>query len=380
MNRSRSDFVLVLSVPLLFFTTQLAWAQDASANSKWSSTSEQSDPDGSFNSIRTHEVHSETNGHTVDRQSMEKLGPDGQYVPYGDTETETVHVDANTVRTIQRTYGRGPEGERTLLQVSQEETHTLPGGNERTVRTQSNPDVNGNLQVARRETEESKEVSAGVRDIRTTVLTPDVNGGLTATVRSEERRTQQPDGTENFKKSTSLADGNGGWQLSEVREGARKIENCKEVGKDERVLRPDSTGNLAIVERTTTHLGTTPAGDKREITDKYSVTIPGASPDGTLKLVQRDTTVERQSSTSGAKTTFHQTEQVNPASPSEGVHPTGETIDRVRVDSNGIARQTRTTIHLDSNGSTGAVWVDVGKTDNPAVLKVDTSSPPAPAK
>jgi hypothetical protein len=370
-------FLLGLAVVAVLVTSQLSSAQESSGNSSWTSSSQQQDPNGALNPVRTREVHSETGGRTVDRQSLEIVGPDGQYVPYRDTETESVRVDPTTVRTIQRTYGRGPDGQRTLVQVQQEDARTLPGGDQHIVRTLSSPDANGNLQVARRELEDSKDVSAGVRDTKTTVLTPDVNGGFTPAIRTEERQTKAGDGTIQFKKSTSLSDGNGSWQLTEVREGTRKLENGKEQSKDERILRPDANGDLAVVERTVSRKTEGASGEKRETVDKYSQSVPGASGDGSLQLVQRETTVHRDAS-SGAQTTTHQVEQVNPASPGEGVRFTGQTVDIVRPDSSGNVQQQRTVISLDSDGRQSTVWVDVGKTDNPAVVKVDTRTPDTP--
>lgn len=373
----RRFFMAVVVVIVLIAAERLSYAQESSGNSNWSSSSQQQDPNGTMNPVRTREVHSESNGRVVDRQSLEIVGPDGQYVPYRDTETESVHIDPTTVRTIQRTYGRGPDGQRTLVQVQQEDTRTSANGDQHVVRTLSGPDANGNLQVSRRELQDSKEVSSGVRDIKTTVLTPDVNGGFTPAIRTEERQTQASDGTIQFKKSTSLSDGNGSWQLSEVREGTRKMEGGQERGKDERVLRPDANGDLAVVERSVSRQTEASSGEKRETVDTYSVSVPGASSDGSLQLVQRQTTVHRTTS-NGGQTTTQQVEQVNPASPSDGVRLTGQTIDIVRPDSSGKAQRQQSVVTFDSEGSPTSVWVDVGKTDNPAAIKVDTRAPEAP--
>jgi hypothetical protein len=43
-------------------------------------------------------------------------------------ETETLQVDARTVRTTTPTFGRDGEGRKTLVQVTEEENHRLPGG------------------------------------------------------------------------------------------------------------------------------------------------------------------------------------------------------------------------------------------------------------
>jgi hypothetical protein len=69
-------------------------------------------------------------------------------------------------------------------------------------------------------------------------------------------------------------------------------------------------------------------------------------------------------------------EQPNPGDPGAGLEVTQEAIDIVRPGANGVASQTSTILTPDSSGQLKAVWVDLGKTDNPAVVKVDT----APAK
>jgi hypothetical protein len=69
-------------------------------------------------------------------------------------------------------------------------------------------------------------------------------------------------------------------------------------------------------------------------------------------------------------------EQSNPGDPGAGLRVTQEVIDVVRPGANGTAAESRTILTPDSNGQLKAVWVDMGKTDNPAAVKVDT----APAK
>src|SRR5579864_5104274 len=127
----------------------LGWAQSADSsggqsdtNQSWNATSDQHSPSGDSNPIRTVESHKEENGRTVDKQSLERLGSGGHYEPYRDTERESVQVDAATVRTVERTFGRGPDGQKTLVQVREEETRSLPGGEQKVVRTVSNPDAN----------------------------------------------------------------------------------------------------------------------------------------------------------------------------------------------------------------------------------------------
>jgi hypothetical protein len=83
-------------------------------------------------------------------QSVQRRGSDGHFEPYQDIEKETVQVDAATVRTTTRTFGRDADGAKTLVEVIEEEKHILPGGDSNVVRATSDPDANGNLQLVQR--------------------------------------------------------------------------------------------------------------------------------------------------------------------------------------------------------------------------------------
>src|SRR4029077_4344414 len=167
---------------------QTSDAQTGDSNKSWTATTQsQSD---NVNPTRTLESHIQSGNRTLDKQSVERRGSDGHFEPYQDIEKETVQVDATTVRTTTRTFGRDSNGEKTLVQVTEEEKHTLPGGDSKVVRSTSNADVNGNLQVVQRQTEETKRTSKDVEETKTTVMLPSVNGGLAPAMKVEERRTR----------------------------------------------------------------------------------------------------------------------------------------------------------------------------------------------
>jgi hypothetical protein len=245
------------------------------------------------------------------------------------------------------------------------------------VRTIFNPDANGTLQVVQRELQDSRQSGSGVREMKTTVLTPDVNGGLSPTVQIEEREKQSSAGMVEFKKSTLLSDGAGHWQLSEVREGTSKEESGQGRSKEERVLRPDSNGRLAVVERTVSKETEAGSGERHDTIETYSINVPGTAGDGSLQLVQRETTVRRNTST-GEQSTTRQIERLNPGARSDGLQVTDEAIDIVRPGGSGLAQQKRFIFTRDSNGRLGEVWIDVGKTDNPSAIKVDISTSAKP--
>jgi hypothetical protein len=306
---------------------------------------------------------------------------DSRYEPYLDVQKETVKVNASTVRTIERKLARDPDGRQTLVQVTEEEKRSLPGGEVKVVRTTSNPDGNGALQIAQREEQDTRQINPNVQETKSTLLTPSPNGGLTASMQTTDRETKTGEHNVEFRKSTLLPDSNGNWQLSEVREGTVK-DDGKDRTKDERVLRTGTDGNLSLVERTVSKESENAAGEKRNTVETYSTDLPGTPIDGTLRLNQRVTTVQRKDG-NGAQSTERQVEQRNPAQPSDSPRVTEQAIDIVKPGLGGVTRETQTVRSLDSNGSLGVVSVDTRKQNSTPAVQVDIApaktTQPAPA-
>jgi len=368
--------ILLLSVVSICSAQEQDQSQTA-ANQSWTSTSEQKSSAGNLNPTRSSRTHSEKNGRTVDTQSLQRLGPEGKYIPYGETEKETVRVDAGTVRTVTRTFGTGPDGQKMLVQVTEEESRKLPGDETRVVRTTSNPDINGKLQVVQRELENSKSGGPGVRETNTTISTPDGNGALSPSMQILERETSTGAGTMRFSKTTQLQDGVGHWQVGEVRQGTIQGQEGQLRTKEESVLRPDADGKLTVVERTVTKEDRISPEERRDITETYSTDTPGVPRESTLRLSQRITTMTK-SSAGGARTSEEKVEKPNPGSPSDGLRVTQKAIDIVRPGTGGAAVHRQTIVTLDSNGNPAAVWVDMGKSDQPAAVTVDTGKSAKP--
>jgi hypothetical protein len=208
-------------------------------------------------------------------------------------------------------------------------------------------------------------------ETKTTVLMPDTNGGLTATMQVERQEKKSSDGTVEFKKSSLVPDGNGHWQVGEIREGTSKEENGQQQVKEERVLRPDSSGKLAVAEHTVSRQTVGP-GEQKDTVETYSTNVPGTAGNDSLQLVQRATTVTR-TDASGAQSA-QQIERLNPGEPGAGLRVAENTVNTTRPDGSGSARQRTTISTANSDGRLGQVWVDLGKTDNPAAIKVDTGA------
>src|SRR5579863_8973113 len=141
-------FLLMVCMPSGFAFGQApsgAAASNDDLTQSWTATTQQQLP-SNLNATRTSETHTQTDGHTLDNQSIQALGTDGHYSPYLDVQKETVKVDANTVRTIERSFGRDSDGHKMLVQVTEEERQSLPGGEVKVTRSTSDPDANGALQ------------------------------------------------------------------------------------------------------------------------------------------------------------------------------------------------------------------------------------------
>jgi hypothetical protein len=353
--------------------------QKAETSQSWTATSEQRSLSGDSNPVRTVQSHTERDGRKVDRQEVERLGPDGRYEPYADTEREEVRIDANTVRTVQRSFARGPDGQKTLVQVTEEESRALPDGQQRLVRSTSSPDVNGRLRTVQRELQETRQSSPGVQVTKTTIMTSNVDGNLAPSVQIEERRTKKDNHNLEFHKSTLLPNGNGGWQVSEVREGVVTEENDKSRTKDERRLQPGPDGTLMLVGRTISKETGNGSAEQRETVEEYSTNVAGGFGDGSLQLNRRVTTVRRVRA-DGQKTTQEQVEQTNPADPSEPLRLTQKRIDTMRLKPGGSSSENRTIESLNANGDLEVVWVDTSNVQTAPAVQVDmTKGSMAPA-
>ena len=365
-----------MAVLCLLWLTPIGRAQSSSGGGSWTSSNQVEQPERPVNPMRTRTVHTESNGHVIEKTITETPGPDGHYVPYSETEKESMRVNDTTVRTIERDYGMGPDGQRTIIQQRQEETRSLAGGEEKTERTTSNLDGNGGLQVVQRELVDSKQVSPGVTSTKSTIYSADGSGGLGATVQTELTEKKTDAGTKEFKKTTMLSDGAGHWQVSEVRHGTTQPQAAGGQIKEESVSRPDSSGALSVQERTVTREATASSGEKQAATETYSIYVPGLANDGGLQLVKRENTVQR-TGAGGQQSTTQQIEQLNPGDPSSGLHVAGQATEIVRTGSNGVAQEQKTVSVVGPDGMMHVVLVDMGKTDKPATVQVDMSKKPA---
>lgn len=334
-------------------------------NQSWTATTDVKS--NNVNPTRIIESHSQDGNLTVEGRSLQGRGVDGNFEVFQDIETETLQVDASTVRTTTRMFGRGADGRKTLVQVTEEDKHTLPSGDSNVLRITSSPDLNGRLQPFQREIVETKKIGEDVEETNTTVMIPSVNGGFAPSIKTRELRKEGANETVESQKTTLVPDGPGKWQVSEVRENTTRKEADTRVS-DERVSRRDAEGKLLETSRTVSKETQSTSGEKSSVVENYSVDVSGTPRDGSLHLVERATTAQR-ASTTGEQITENKVERLNPGDPSAGLRISILVNDTVRPGPSG-EQGTRTIRMRDLNGSFGVVAVDTTKSDRVLTIQI----------
>jgi hypothetical protein len=254
-----------------------------------------------------------------------------------------------------------------LVQVTEEEKHILPSDDSNIVRVTYNPDVNGRLQPVQREIVETKKAGKDLEETNTTVMLTNINGGLAPAFKTHELRKRGANDTVETEKTTWLPDVNGKWQLSEIR---HKIatQGAKDRSIEERVSRPDAEGKLGQISRVVSQETESTSGEKRSVTETYSIDIPGTTQDASLHLVERKTSTES-SSSAGEQATEQKVEQINPGDPDSGLRVTVLVDGKIVPEPSG-ERSTVTIRARDSNGSFGIVSVDMTKADRIPTVQI----------
>lgn len=317
--------------------------------------------------VRIIESHSRNGNQTIDKRSVQIQGVEGRLAPYQEIETEHLQVDATTVRTTMRTFGRDVNGAKSLIQVTEEEKHTLPGGDSNALRITFNPDVNGKLQPVEREMVDTKTISKDVKETNTTVMLPNINGGLAPAFKTQETRKPAANDTVESEKTTWLPDVNGNWQLSEIRQSITTQE-ARDRKIEVEVFRPDAEGKLAQISRVVSHESESTSGKKRNSLEIYSIDVPGTTRDGSLHLVERELSAERSSAT-GERETEQTVEQTNPGDPGAGLR-VSVLVDGRMVPGPSGEQSTVTIRARDSNGNLRIVSVDTTKSDRIPTIQI----------
>jgi hypothetical protein len=347
-----------------------AQAQDAHPNNtdrSRTATSQTSLRDTS--PTRTTESHVRSGNQSVDRQIVEALGPNGRYQPSGETEKETVQVNATTTRTVVRTYSWDVNGQRKLEQVTEEEARTSASGDVHVIRTTSGSDGNGNLQVVQREVADTRKTSPDEQETKTTTYLLNGNSDLTPSLQTRELQKRSADHRVEVKKTLLQPDSSGNWQVAEVKQSTIKEDN-KNRTSEERISRPDPDGGLSEVSRTVGKETENAAGEKSTTVETYFTNAPGVAADGGLRLNWQVTTVQK--TDSGGKTIDTQRNQSNPNDANGGLQVSTRTKYTVRYAASGT-EENKTIQERDINGALHVVSVESRKSDQPTAAQGQTA-------
>jgi len=366
MTSFRTKFAVLFMAVLLLIACAVAQSnsdqsQTTDQNQTSDSTTQLNDQSGGTNPTRVIESHKVVGGRTVDVHRIERMGTEGRYELFSETETETVPIDATTTRTLQRQYSPGADGGRTLTGVSEEERHESADGGESLTRTFSNVDSDGQRQVTQKEVQQTVQTSPDVKTTNTTVFLPGADG-LTPSTRTQEVQTKTDNGVD-YHKSVSMPDGSGKWEVNEVRDGSIRKNDDQSQTKEEKVSRRDANGNLTPSERTVTKLTKDADGRQNEQTQYYSNAVGGVTSygDGQLHL-DRDTTTITLPRSDGGQTIETQVNQRNAVAPGDHLQTSERIHQSVGPDVSGTQQNKVSIESAGPGGDIGTVWVDTRKT------------------
>lgn len=371
--------VLAAALVLVLASVLPALSQEADQASEspqsWNTSASMQDPSGRATPTQVLSSHKEQDGKSVDVQTLQRQSINGGTEVYGQTETETVKLDATTTRVTTRHYVTNSDGQKVLNGVAVEEKRELPDGGESVVSTVSRPDADGNLQVTQRQIQQSEQSSPGVRTTNTTVLLPGPEGALAPSTRIHEVQKQVQPGLTEYTRSLSLKNGDGNWQVNEIRQGTIEKSGSAET-KQENVSRLNADGQMSLMEKTVSKQ-TNSDGEQRKEVQKFSTTMGGVTnyPDGKMHLDRQVTTVTRTGS-GGEQVTEEQVNERSQAAPDEALRPSQHVLDITRPGLEGIKQQTVTIESASPNGGMNVVWVNTGKSSGTAPITVDTKKPP----
>ena len=369
----RLGHVLLLAVGayLCLGLTLFAQTPDSglAGNNFWTSTTDWEIKN--TNPTRIAESHNQDGNRTMDKQSVQ-IWHDGGFQSSEDVERETLQLDSNTARITTRKFGQDGNRRKTLAQVTEEEKNISPSGDANIVRLTSSSDLNGALRPVRREVVETKNAGVGAEEVNTTVLLPSIYGGLTPAIKMHELRKCSEDNILQSQQTKFLLDGAGRWQVTEVRQ-ITTTQNGTNRTTEQRVFQLDYAGNLVEVTHEVSRESESVSGEKRSVVETYSIDVPGATRDGSLHFVERNTITERSSST-GRQVTEQTVDQTNPGDPGSGLRVSVLVDGRVVPTPSGL-QATKTVRFRDVNGNFDVVEVDTTKADK--VLTIQFQQTPA---
>jgi hypothetical protein len=304
---------------------------------------------GVWNPARIIQTQRQENGRKVESQIVEAPS-DGEYQAISETEQETIQIDANTVRVVQRLY-TPVNGTRKPYQMSEEERHTGPGSRESLLRTISTLDSDGHWQVLERDIEETDSTAPDVRQTNTTVLR--LVAGVLAPVQKFEQTERSKGDSVEVQRNMLALDGSDHFGVIQAERNV--VTQTKDGQTTERTFYGnDGRAPLTPIEHTT-GIEWNSGDTQRETSQTFSVNVPGRTPDDHLHLVQQQnvaTVVTR----GGGILTETQTQELNPGAPEDGLRLT-----TLETETSQPAGKSQTENHkevrsLDINGNFPVDW------------------------
>jgi protein tyrosine phosphatase (PTP) superfamily phosphohydrolase (DUF442 family) len=291
-------------------------------------TTELKDLTSATNPTRVIESRTQSARVLLETRTTEARSINGGYAPINVIERETVQMDANTTRVVQRVFAINPDGRRTLFQVT-EETRIKRSDGENVERTSSNSDLDGRLHMVQRDVESTR-ISGSVEETTVTTSKLGANGFAPVLTRRETTERQGP-GATHSTSTVSVVGLNGEFLPVQVTDIVQTGSNGVQK-RVESISRNNGNG-MALVEQNVTtdaQRGEEHHG-KLEVYHRHS---PGVAPDSQLHLVGQQET-ERTTLRDGSTRTNVREEQVVPGSQTNEMHLTIRTIEASRSSATG---------------------------------------------
>ena len=335
MDTSRAPIAVGLA---LVSSAMFTGAQNTSIGQEKSWTTVRETVAQGENPSRTTDTYRQSGSTSFHQERVDVLAPGGGYELYRDTETETVHDNTSTIKTV-RKYSRGIDGQRQLAEVTEERRQNTPG-KETTIRTTSTPDEYRKQQPTHREVSETIR-NGSESQTHSTVFSTDATGTLAAVTHVVEARDT---GRGTLARTVQQRDLAGEWQVAEEVSATRQTNAQNQTVTMEITSRPDFEGNLSEVSRSVLKQSRV-EGEQFTTAERYSLDVPGSARDGRLHFVERTTTAKK--NISGQKTIVSRL-----AEPDLG-HPNERDLTTTTVTVHSLASgfETKTTLVRNLDGS-----------------------------
>ncbi len=263
---------------VLFVTSCLLFGVAAPAQTRKTEEKGESKPTRAFHWL---ELKSTVNGQVLGTSRLGKLNLTYEMEREADVERETVQVDSQTVKTVERVYRRDANGRRKLQELTEVERRTFPDGRVEAVQTKSKVDVNGRMQVWRLQRQETRSLGQDSWETTSSVLKPGVTGNLTTVYKIRQTERKGNDNVVRVERVVEEPDLNNRWNVVEQR-SATIQENEDETIQQETVYERSPFGELSLKSQVSSIEWEDEAGGVHRTIDTYK---PNSS--GKMDVVER---------------------------------------------------------------------------------------------